>query len=338
MNKDSYFNSSLASFFKDYIEIYEMQGRISDHLRYALHELDQYLVSIDYSEDFLSKDAYDGWTETLTDIGPSTLYKKKLYVRAFCKYMCEIGHVSHLGILPKNKNGNFIPYIFTESEMQSIFQASDEYRDCKKIFDSQAMVMPALLRLLYSTGIRIGEALRLCNKDVDFTRHVISLHYTKNKMDRLAPINQSLETVLKQYIHYRNLLPVKDVDAPDSLLFVKTDGSACGKNRVIIRYHRILSKAGVPVRQTNNRPRLHDIRHTACVHALTKLIKKGVDPYCSLPVLSTFMGHQGVAATEYYLRLTADMYPDLVNMDVSVTSSIKDVILKSLIEHGYEVI
>jgi hypothetical protein len=42
------------------------------------------------------------------------------------------------------------------------------------------------------------------------------------------------------------------------------------------------------------------------------MAKSGLDLYYSLPLLSTFMGHKSLDATEQYVRLTAEMYPDLL--------------------------
>lgn len=58
-------------------------------------------------------------------------------------------------------------------------------------------------------------------------------------------------------------------------------------------------------------PREHDIRHSFCVHSLRSLYLAGIDLYCTLPVLSVYVGHKSIAATQVYLRLTADMYPDI---------------------------
>ena len=76
--------------------------------------------------------------------------------------------------------------------------------------------------------------------------------------------------------------------------------------------------------------RVHDLRHTACVHALVKMVRAGKDPYCCLPILSVFMGHHDTESTEYYLRLTQEAYPDIIKMDKAYTSSISDIIERAL--------
>jgi len=54
------------------------------------------------------------------------------------------------------------------------------------------------------------------------------------------------------------------------------------------------------------------IRHTFACHALANMAESGVDLYTSLPVLSTYLGHQSLSATNGYVRLTAAMYPGLL--------------------------
>ena len=60
-------------------------------------------------------------------------------------------------------------------------------------------------------------------------------------------------------------------------------------------------------------PRVHDIRHTYAVHALEKMINDGQDVYCTLPILSTYLGHRGIESTEKYLRLTEEAYDSIID-------------------------
>ena len=54
------------------------------------------------------------------------------------------------------------------------------------------------------------------------------------------------------------------------------------------------------------------MRHTFAVHSLAKMADEGLDLYYSLPVLSTYLGHQSLEATDSYVRLTAEMHPVVV--------------------------
>jgi site-specific recombinase XerD len=80
---------------------------------------------------------------------------------------------------------------------------------------------------------------------------------------------------------------------------------------------------------------VHEIRHSAAVHSLIKLTQKGVDIYTSLPLLATFMGHKKVLDTETYVRLTQEMYPDLLKMNSEITNQVYSCILTKL-KQDYE--
>ncbi len=58
--------------------------------------------------------------------------------------------------------------------------------------------------------------------------------------------------------------------------------------------------------------RFHELRHTFSVHCLKKWILAGKDMNAALPVLSAYLGHKDLSGTQDYLRLTADMYPDII--------------------------
>ena len=81
-------------------------------------------------------------------------------------------------------------------------------------------------------------------------------------------------------------------------------------------FRKILVRAGIPYAGGHQGPRIHDLRHTFAVHSLAKMAESGLDLYCALPYLSTYLGHQSIRATNGYVRLTAEMYPGLLkNID-----------------------
>ena len=55
------------------------------------------------------------------------------------------------------------------------------------------------------------------------------------------------------------------------------------------------------------------MRHTYSVHCLQQWISHGVDLTVALPYLSTYLGHTGLKSTQEYLRLTAELYPEVVS-------------------------
>ncbi len=84
------------------------------------------------------------------------------------------------------------------------------------------------------------------------------------------------------------------------------------RNTVYKMYRKLLWTAKISHGGRGKGPRLHDFRHTFCVHTLVKQVKNGVDLYVTLPILSVYLGHNSVRATQRYVRLTAEEYPELI--------------------------
>ncbi|WP_404924725.1 tyrosine-type recombinase/integrase [Mesorhizobium sp. ORM16] len=82
--------------------------------------------------------------------------------------------------------------------------------------------MPAIYRthllLLYGSGMRIGEALRLVLQNVDLTEQIITVRGTKFFKTRLVPIGPKLNCELAAHIERRRLLPLSR--GQESLLVV----------------------------------------------------------------------------------------------------------------------
>jgi len=236
--------------------------------------------------------------------------------------MRQMGHDSYIPRMPRFKKSNFVPHVFSHEDISAIFKACDEMQLKRQHRSSMLMVMPALLRLLYSTGLRINEALSIKNRDVDFERHIITINKTKNNCQRLAPVNPSLEVVLKQYIRYRNEISIPNVSGPDMPLFVKLNGKPCDRVTALRLFHKLLPDAGILYKGNHFGPRIHDLRFTSASHSLIKLSGEGLDPYNSLPLISTFLGHRDINSTEHYVRLTQEIYPDIFKLEDEIISNI----------------
>lgn len=335
MNKNIAYTSIFSSFFYDFIQEKELRNINTNHYKYIFKEFDCFFMQISKNNLFITSTDIKNWSATRVNDQPNTLYQKYCVIAQFCRYMCLLGYDCFIPRRPKCPQRSFIPAVFSHKQMQNIFDACDALAAKERQTKCIIIIMPALLRLLYSTGIRVGEALSIRNKDVDFERKVIVLNNTKNKCQRLAPINQSLESVLKQYVSYRDKIPIHSISNPDSIFFVSLQGKPCSKCSVLKYFHRILEKCDIQRLCEHPSPCVHSIRHTAAVHSLVKLTKSGKDLYCSLPLLATFMGHKNVLDTEYYLRLTQEMYPDLMKMDTEATEQIYSLITTK-IRYDYE--
>tara|TARA_R110002072_G_scaffold74469_6_gene176452 strand:- start:2917 stop:3489 length:573 start_codon:yes stop_codon:yes gene_type:complete len=174
-------------------------------------------------------------------------------------------------------------------------------------------MIPALFRLLYGTGLRINEALSILDGDINLESNYLVIRNSKNNQERLIPISGSLSAVCREYVKYRDMMPVS---RENGYFFISLNGNKCKSGVVYGWFRKILVRAGIPYAGGHQGPRIHDLRHTFAVHSLAKMAESGLDLYCALPYLSTYLGHQSIRATNGYVRLTAEMYPGLLkNID-----------------------
>lgn len=95
--------------------------------------------------------------------------------------------------MPRQKDKRFIPRIFSSEEINALFKKADQLRLSSTNGKRNAMFsIPALLRVLYATGMRIGEAVRLTLSDVDLEKGLITIVKSKNQRQRLIFVNIKL--------------------------------------------------------------------------------------------------------------------------------------------------
>jgi site-specific recombinase XerD len=303
-----FYYSIYGQLFEQFTELKRGLGYKYKEVEYVLSALDKLVVEREETEIGLSKELCDRWSEKRPNESSKTRYSRVQIIRQFSCFLSTMGYPSHIQQLPKHRT-NFTPYVFTKEQINALLEKSDQIKPVRHNLESVRLIIPALLRLLYATGLRVSEALMLQLKDVHLDKKHFVVRSGKNLKDRMVPFSDSLYEVLKQYIEYRSSFPIiKD----SGRLFIKPDGSTCPGTTIYKWYRKILYRAGIPHAGKGLGPRLHDFRHTFAVHSLAQMAEAGVDLYYSLPVLSTYLGHQSISATDKYVRLTAEMYPSLI--------------------------
>lgn len=316
MNKSIPFKSIFASHFNGFLEMKSSMHFDLKSSRIFLLELDRFFIAQDVMDTQITKDQIIKWHSTQSSIGKTTLYHKYSILKQFCQYLCRLGLECYVPKLPDYAQSDFVPYIFTHEQMEQVFDACDKLVMPDRRKTCILFALPALFRFLYSTGLRISEASSIKNEDVDFESQRIILKKTKNQEQRLVPINASLLAVLKQYKEYRDKMPLPNISAPDSFFFVSPTGMPLSECAVLYWFKRALRNGGV----SGTGIRVHDIRHTTAVHSLMKMVNSNIDIYCALPILSVFLGHKTIASTERYVRLTQEVYPEVIKMEQSFSS------------------
>lgn len=305
------YSSVLAEEIKRFIEMKESAGLSVLRTKWILKEFDDFALKWHLDKPCISRTLVSEWRKTRIDDCPKTLYVKYSVWSQLAKYMCRNGHECFIPQLPKQPKSDFTPYIFTHEQIDALLQECDKTEVYDRHMSVALFAIPAILRLLYSTGLRISEALSIRNEDIKMMEHYIHIKKTKNGSERIVPICDSLAIVLTQYETYRNRMPVSEIASPKHLYFVKPDGTGINAQSVYERFRKLLNACGIPYIGNHHGPRVHDLRHTFAVHALAQMGYRKMDLYTGLPILSTCLGHHSLSATEQYIRLTCAMYPEL---------------------------
>jgi integrase len=279
-------------------------------------------LTIDRNEDKIgiSKELFEAWisaASTQESANNRCQRIKRLY--GFSAYLQFRGYNSYMPKLPKCQS-HFTPYIYTKQELNSLFRESDKLLASQGRAYSQSCVMPTLLRMLYATGIRISEALKIKNRDIDLETGYIVLRECKNGQDRVVPVSLSLKEVCKDYTLYKQLQGIST--EKEDFFFIAQGKKPCYGGTIYRIFRSILFRSGISHGGRGKGPRLHDFRHTFCVNALVKMSEAKQDLYHSMPILMTYMGHQSIKSTNKYVRLTMDMFPNLLKQVDGIYKSI----------------
>jgi len=315
MNKQFEYQSVLAPYINDFINLKECSGCNYLRGKWILKEIDGFFLKSKVLQPVITRELVQRWHKTKVNDNPATLYGKYSIWNQLARYMSRQGCKCYIPRLPyaRRSKGTFIPYIFTHNQIDQLFQSSTRLRMYDRHMNITMFSIPVILRLLYSTGLRISEALSIKNTDVKADKGYIHIRKTKNGCERIVPINDSLCEVLQQYISYRNRMPVRKVSSPNCFFFIKSDGTYCNAQSIYVWFRKLLADCGIPYAGNHRGPRVHDLRHTFAVHSMVQMAHNGQDLYSSLPVISACLGHKSLFATEQYVRLTGEMYPELIS-------------------------
>jgi len=167
----------------------------------------------------------------------------------------------------------------------------------------RAALYKALLLVLYCTGIRFGEALRLKIRDVNTRSAVLFVDVFKGRA-RWVPFHRSLACELDRYLAARLEFAPADSDAR---FFVGVNKTTLPVNTASGTLRGLFQLAGMKPATGRIGPRPYDLRHAFAVHRLSQWYKQGVDLHTRLPWLSAYMGHVDIMGTETYLNATPEL-------------------------------
>jgi len=276
-----------------------------ERISHLLQQFDKFSADYDCSGG-LTKELALAWAERLPHQSRATQESRIAFLRQFAVFMQRGGYDAC--ILPKCNSTEFYrhkPYIFTVEEMARILAAADEIKP-RPESPCRHLVFPLLFRILYCCGLRVSEALKLKNRDVDLHSGVLEITDGKGNRDRLVPVDGDLRM---RCINYRP--QIQGHLSPDSYFFPSPRGGRYDRRSVYVIFRELLIKSNISHGGRGKGPRVHDVRHTFVVHSFRRFIAAGRDPMEVLPVMAAYLGHKSYTGTVHYLHLVAEMFPEI---------------------------
>jgi integrase/recombinase XerD len=196
------------------------------------------------------------------------------------------------------------PYIFSDQEILQLMEAAARNR-----LRFRAATVSTQIGLLASTGIRIGEALRLTMDDVrlDATPPHLYVNETKFGKSRNVVLHRSTIAHLRRYPKQQEVALRGRYAEP---FFTNTLCRPLIYNPIRYTFRHLLKQVGITPSVGQRRPTLHSFRHTFAVKRLTLWQRDGIDVRQQLPRLSVYLGHYGPESTYWYLSATPELLQD----------------------------
>ena len=255
----------------------------------------------------VSQASVEAWVASARrrEVRPATLQGLAAPIRELARWLGRRGH--HAYVLPVGvlaRPARYVPHIYTDQELAALFAQTDRCRYCSQV-PFRHLVMPVLFRTIYACGLRLSEARLLRPGDVDIDAGVLQVRDAKGGKDRQVPVSEPLRVRLSDY-HARLV-----GRSAWGWFFPGRTGLPLTVANIDKNFRRFLWRARISHGGRGHGPRVHDLRHTFAVNNLRFWFAQGQDVGALLPILQTYMGHSSLRDTAYYLRLTAESYPDI---------------------------
>jgi integrase/recombinase XerD len=226
-------------------------------------------------------------------------FRRLTTIRGFARYLQALDPAHEVpppGLLPA-RTTRPVPHLYSEADIAVLMDAAGTLQPT-----SWAATLETIIGLLWTTGMRIGEVLRLNTADLDPDTGVLTVWLSKFGKSRLVPLTPSTITALGAY---REQVPTT-IPVTVPAMFVTPGGQRVAYGRFNLAFANLLDTTGITA-AAGRRPRAHDLRHSFAVRTLLGWYRDGVDVHAMLPRLSTYLGHVEPSSTYWYLSAAPEL-------------------------------
>ena len=296
--------SVISSTITRYVALKQALGRAFAGEKRILAHLDSFLCRAGSD---LTAESFEAWCLTLEHLTSGVRRNWMRVARNLCLYRrrtepsCFVPDPSQFPPLHQPVQ----PHIFTEDEVTRLLGTADQLEPGSSSPLRRQTFRLAIV-LLYTSGLRRGELLRLVIEDYDPVERTLLIRESKFYKSRLLPLSKDASQELECYLGSRRRggfstaaeVPVISTNRSGGRPY--TGVGLSSTIRDLFRTTGVQTAAG-------RDPRVHDFRHTFAVRALLRWYHAGADVQAKLPLLAIYMGHVSIVSTQYYLRFVDEL-------------------------------
>jgi len=216
----------------------------------------------------------------------ATVSRRMAAVRSFFNYLLDIGEIdtNPANELPSPKKAQSIPKALNTQDVDRLLGIFETY----KVTPTGSRNM-ALVRLMYSTGIRVTEAITLRLDSINLEERQSIRVTGKGNKDRTLPLPADTALILVDYLN--NARPQLVKNKSTDLFFVSSRGNSLSRQAVWTIIHNAAELAGL-----KNHISPHTLRHSFATH----LLRGGIH----LRKVQELLGHANLSTTQIYTALS----------------------------------
>jgi len=289
--------ATLSSLSADYLDWRRSLNMSPTTVRNCFYNLKSFLAWLDEryqvrAPDRLTTRQLEAWQRHLAErtsnrrlpMKPRSINKRIEDLRGFLKYLVMLDHLrpALLDALHTVKTPKTLPSsVLVHAQVRKLLSrvptgTAEGYRD------------RAMLEVLYSSGVRVGELLGLDVGDVDFKNRTMRVH-GKGGKDRVVPIGRTALRYLQSYV--TAVRPFILRDRAEKAVFLGKSGERLPYHIFRQLVHAHADRAGIDINVTP---------HTFRRSCTTELIRGGANMYH----VKELLGHESLDTLKHYARLT----------------------------------
>lgn len=293
----------LSSFIEDYLNLKRSLGFIYRTSEFCLRDFDLYLLKNFPNTKVVTRKMVIDYLKTTTHLSLITRQGKVSNIRQFLKFLFQYNpdnYIPEKSLLPPAKV-KIKPHIYSKLQVLRLMEAARKFPPANSL---RPHTYVTIIGLLWVSGLRIGEVVRLNIGDVDLEKNLLYIQKTKFFKSRIVPISKSSASSLGAYKKKRDYFGYSS--SSNSPFFIHRKKKRYSKSTIQHTFHDLVKKLGLKTLQ-GGYPRLLDFRHTFATTWLADLYEKGKDPNAYLPILATYLGHANIANTQVYLHMSREL-------------------------------